>query len=482
MLKKNREEGKMLSSIGGGADSKVEQEPKYGRFQHFLADLEDGCLRSWQYSKEKSVFYGVLGVTLVPTAFLIERAVTVPSFDTAIFRIFPTVLTIPLLLFPKLPSSIRAWFHFYWIFTLTMVFPFTYSAVLILNAAMGSSAIHPLWFYEMLFSMFALVQFTSHSRLAVLLFLLGVAFGASTLLFVDKPNWDLLYETAIVPAPILAITFLVLLVSNRHIFKAREEKLLALRFVAGNIAEELRNPLSTIKYTVSGTENLMPELVHGYRFAIEAGYVGKGLRDSQLETLEDALTSVKREVERSAAIIDILLLNSLERPIISLKVGSTTAKAIVGDLVDSYPYNNSFEKKSVEVEVEGDFDISGPLILVRHTVLNLMKNAILHSHKAKVPRVRISINGLAREIRVMNNGSFVRRENFRRIYEYFYTSGLSGEGIGNGLSFCKMVMETIDGGISLRSSPKYGTEFTLRFPETCPKLTPRLVEAPNLNW
>jgi len=229
-------------------------------YQH-LSDLIFGCQRSWQYSKENHLLYGLLAITLFPTAFLVERSLTEPAFDTAVFRIILSTLSLPVIIYPFLPQTFRAWFPIYWILALTIVFPFNYSTVLILNAALAEEPLHSIWMFEVLFSMFVLVQFTSHTKLCVVMFTIGLLGGLSSLAWVSNPNWESLYENVFLPAPVYLTTFVILLVSNRHIFKAQEEKLIALQFMGSNIAHELRTPLATIRNSATGTKNLIPKLV-----------------------------------------------------------------------------------------------------------------------------------------------------------------------------------------------------------------------------
>jgi len=448
----------------------------------FLSDLIFGCQRSWQYSKEDHLLYGVFGLVLVPTAFLIERSITTPDFDTALFRLLPAAFALPILMFPLWPQWVRAWFPIYWIVALIVVFPFTYSAVLVLNAAMAKGPLHPIWMFEFLFSLFVLVQFTSHTRLCIVMLIVGFFAGLSTLLWVDNPNWQSLYVNVLLPAPVFLTTFAVLLISNRHVFKAQEEKLIALQFMGSNIAHELRTPLATIRNTSTGTDNLLPKLIDVYNFARSQGVKVAPIRQSQLSTLTEALTIIADEVDHANCIIDILLLNTLDRPSIALEIDSISAKEIVQNALKEFPFNNSLERSLVEFQCTTDFILHAPAKLAKHVIINILKNAVQHVQKVSKPRINIIVDGDRRTIAITDNGPGIAKSEVKKIFEHFYTTAKIGDGNGIGLSFCKIAMESIDGTIICTSSAKAGTRFVATFPEKPPKLMPRIAKTPDLNW
>lgn len=448
----------------------------------YLSDLLFGCQRSWQYSKESHLLYGLMGLLLLPTAYFVERSLTDPAFDTAIFRLFPTAFAIPVLIFPLLPQWIRAWFPIYWAVVLVVVFPFNYATVLIQNAALAQGPLHPIWMFEFLFSLFILVQFTSHTKLCITMLVVGAFAGFTTLLSVENPNWSSLYENVLLPAPVFVTTFIVLLVSNRHVFKAQEEKLIALQFMGSNIAHELRTPLATIRNTSTGTDNLLPRLIDVYRNAQLKGSEVPPIRQSQLSTLNDALTTIADEVDHANCIIDILLLNTLDSPSIALEINSISAKEIVGNAIKEFPFNNSLERRLVVFECTSDFILHAPAKLAKHVIFNVLKNAVQHVQKVTKPRISIIVNGEQRSITITDNGPGIARSEVKKIFERFYSTAKIGDGNGIGLSFCKIAMESIDGKITCTSSAKLGTNFSMTFPETPPKLLPRIAKTPDLNW
>ncbi|MCX8011552.1 MAG: HAMP domain-containing histidine kinase, partial [Desulfobacterota bacterium] len=70
---------------------------------------------------------------------------------------------------------------------------------------------------------------------------------------------------------------------------------------------------------------------------------------------------------------------------------------------------------------------------------------------------------LARII-IADNGEGITPENLCRIFDPFFTTRESGKGTGLGLAICKRIIESLGGGIWVRSKFKEGTAFLLLFP------------------
>ena len=104
------------------------------------------------------------------------------------------------------------------------------------------------------------------------------------------------------------------------------------------------------------------------------------------------------------------------------------------------------------------------------TVLsNLIKNA-LHSlasaGAAPQPgdlRVQVGLHHGKGRISVADQGVGIPHEKQSRIFEPFYSTQ-SGAGSGLGLTFCKNVVETVNGQISVHSEPAEGAAFMVDLP------------------
>jgi signal transduction histidine kinase len=72
--------------------------------------------------------------------------------------------------------------------------------------------------------------------------------------------------------------------------------------------------------------------------------------------------------------------------------------------------------------------------------------------------------GGMRTVEIVDDGPGIPSAIRRHIFSRFYTTATNGQGAGIGLSFCKMVMESIGGEIQCESREGEYTTFRLIFP------------------
>lgn len=131
--------------------------------------------------------------------------------------------------------------------------------------------------------------------------------------------------------------------------------------------------------------------------------------------------------------------------------------------------------------LEANFRLYGDPIKFQQILANLIVNAI--DAYADIPRpqnrpeVKVIISGRQHWvfIRVMDRGAGIPVDQLNRLFDPFYTTkGLSGKGLGLGLTAVKQYVEKdFHGVIQVTSSPRYGTQFTLRL-----RTTPRYLKNP----
>ena len=106
-------------------------------------------------------------------------------------------------------------------------------------------------------------------------------------------------------------------------------------------------------------------------------------------------------------------------------------------------------------------------MLVVHILFNLLKNSLYHiqqSGKGDI-LVELQIENNASVIKVHDTGPGIPRGRKKHIFDRFYTTTDEGLGTGIGLSFCKMVMESLGGSITCDSVEGEYTTFSLYFPK-----------------
>lgn len=111
-----------------------------------------------------------------------------------------------------------------------------------------------------------------------------------------------------------------------------------------------------------------------------------------------------------------------------------------------------------------DLKITGDPDLVDQVIINLMLNAIDAVSEIQNPQIFIMAykNDSGRVlIEISDNGSGIKPDILDKIFMPFFTSKKTGSGIG--LSLSRQIMSLHKGAISVRSTPRDGTTFTLTF-------------------
>ena len=103
---------------------------------------------------------------------------------------------------------------------------------------------------------------------------------------------------------------------------------------------------------------------------------------------------------------------------------------------------------------------------------NIISNAIYHLYKKSInvpkfqPTLIVNTQNKPNliEIKIQDNGTGISAENLSSIFQMFWTTKSSGEGMGLGLHFGKELIEKNNGKISVDSVKDNFTEFTITFP------------------
>ena len=219
----------------------------------------------------------------------------------------------------------------------------------------------------------------------------------------------------------------------------QNEKMAALGLLAGNIAHELNNPLTGIR---SLAQILLSD---------------KNLKENYLSDLEE----IDKASQRCQDIIQGL------KDFSEAKTNATHLKKISlnGAVQKTLPFlkaalrhhNLNLELSKKEIYVFAD-----PQIL-QQIIFNLIINAcqaLVEPGVVTVTTFEKDDNGY---LIVTDNGPGVSKDVRDRIFEAFFTTKKDGEGTGLGLSFCKSMLEKMNGSISFTTSDQ-GTAFEVRIP------------------
>ena len=220
----------------------------------------------------------------------------------------------------------------------------------------------------------------------------------------------------------------------------------------GIMAHELRTPLSTAALL-------------GDAIQIEIRRQPDNPRAPQIEKLALRLHALVRNMNHQ---IDSQIANAKLREL-PRHTELISARRLVANVVENYPYVASRQRACVRVVVHEDFDFRSSSRQFSQVLDNLMKNAFhtLMAADSRYPfgalRIEVSISQGSGKILVEDEGMGIEPALIQQIFKPFFSSN-SGTGHGLGLAFCQQVVQSAGGSIHVRSEFAVGAAFTIELP------------------
>lgn len=126
-----------------------------------------------------------------------------------------------------------------------------------------------------------------------------------------------------------------------------------------------------------------------------------------------------------------------------------------------------FEKEQVKVHWPDNVDnvwMMADRLRLEQVFVNLLTNALqaVEGQANKLICIEACVAQDQTDIRVRDNGSGVKDP--ERVFEPFYTTKSSGQGIGLGLPISQRIIESFYGTLSVKNHPEGGAEFSVRLP------------------
>ena len=235
---------------------------------------------------------------------------------------------------------------------------------------------------------------------------------------------------------------------HRELEQAQEQllqasKLASLGELAGGVAHEINNPVTSILSTASH---------------LAARHRQTGFSQSEREQLD----LVVDQAERIAGIVNKLLT-------FSRKSRMELDFIDVNEIVDSSLALMEFRLKGGKVTVKRDCTPELPRVLgdrerLNEVLVNLMNNALDAMPSGGVLSLRTAPTEGGVRIEVDDTGVGMDSALIDRIFDPFFTTKESGKGTGLGLSISHGIIKEHKGEIGVVSEPGAGTKFTVTLP------------------
>lgn len=201
--------------------------------------------------------------------------------------------------------------------------------------------------------------------------------------------------------------------------------------------------------------------IMGYLALLIDAHIGE-LNKSQKEFTEAALINSKKLLNMAADLLDI---NKLEEDRMPVNKQNIKLAEVFEEKEDFWSKSASLENKSIEIK----FDKRIPIIYTDKNILerildNLVYNAIKHTVPGK-GKIKVIAEYDMEEMRIIfkvnDNGDGIPKEYLDKVFDKFFqveaANSKKSMGVGLGLTFCKMAVDTLGGKIHLESEESKGT-------------------------
>jgi len=270
-----------------------------------------------------------------------------------------------------------------------------------------------------------------------------------------KPFLSGVIFTLLVVAPVAVFLLRKMNRQRRVVRHQRSDADRELTRLTGELAHEIKNPLSTIKVNLKLTREALEEIAP----AAAAG----GVLDRRGEALTRALrkiTVIQKETDRLDQVVEGFLRYVRQA---ELELATVDLNELVGDMIDFYgpqayshavTLRHSLATKPLMARVD-----AGAL---KQVLLNLFINAQQAMGQGGELMVRTKRRGACGIVEISDTGSGIAPEKLPTIFRPYNSSRSGGTGLG--LATAKKIVEAHHGAVAVHSELDKGTSFTIELP------------------
>ena len=242
---------------------------------------------------------------------------------------------------------------------------------------------------------------------------------------------------------------------TREITNSHLVQLKGLSKLTGELAHEIKNPLSTIKINLE----LVSEELEDSGPA-ESGKMGTERDSRKLTRALRKIAVIEKETDRLERILEGFLryIGKTE-----LQLASVDMNSLISDMIDFY----SPQARSHSIIIRQQL-YDKPLVckadegMLTQVILNLFINAQQAMSDGGELLIRTERRKKEAVIQISDTGSGIAEDKLPNIFDVYYSSRPHGSGLG--LPTAQKIVEAHKGAINVDSEPGKGTSFTIELP------------------
>lgn len=271
--------------------------------------------------------------------------------------------------------------------------------------------------------------------------------------FPSKNNYIFKSVRFIIPS--LAFTVILIVIFLYTLILAFRQKNLAemkTDFI-NNMTHELKTPISTI--SLAGQMLSEPSIRKSQSTLIHLS-----------EVIVEESKRLRFQVEK------VLQLSVLDKTGSTLKFTEVNANAIINNVINTFKLKVEKQGGTLEAALNApDAEVSVDEMQFTNVIFNLLDNALKYMKEDEEPHLKIDTRNTQSgklEIRVIDNGIGIKKENARHIFEKFYRVSTGNrhdvKGFGLGLAYVKKMIDAFGGSITVESEFGKGSTFIILLP------------------
>lgn len=187
--------------------------------------------------------------------------------------------------------------------------------------------------------------------------------------------------------------------------------------------------------------------------------------DLEAEKRIEFTNNIEMQLDRMQWLLTSLLkLSKIDAGTVSFKKDRVAVSELIRKSTE--PLLIPIEIKNQTLVIEGGSKVSfiGDLYWTTEALINIIKNCIEHTGEDGRISIFFDENPLFTEIKILDNGSGIEKEDLPYIFKRFYKGKNAGEdSVGIGLAMAKTIVTSQNGDINVSSRKNEGTCFIIKF-------------------
>ena len=232
------------------------------------------------------------------------------------------------------------------------------------------------------------------------------------------------------------------------------------------MANRLENSLDTLKKEKVFLKNMISDISHQLKTPLSSLIVINDIlsedENMEIDTRKNFLERERSQLERMEWLtINLLKVARIEAGAIEFKREKVLLQDIINIAIAAL--SDKLENQILEIEGNKNAIFYGDKDWTAEALINIIKNAAEHG-RGKI-NIKLEETPLFSSIIVGDNGEGIDEKHLPHIFERFYkvSSEVKPESIGIGLNLAKLIVESQEGTISVRSKKGKGPEVPMPF-------------------